>query len=151
MLRQPTPLRAALKQWRNWQRNEGEALGDSLLRSAAEGSACARSAAVASTSAPAIAASAHPSWLLARGASRLASGANAAEPRGFKALLGDLKQLSKFKLSSLVVLTASAGFVAGSGEQLDWAGLAWTSLGTFGAAACANTLNQVGPCARAGD
>lgn len=55
----------------------------------------------------------------------------------------DYKQLSKARLSALVVATASAGFVAGSGEQIDWAGLAWTSLGTFGAAACANALNQV--------
>ena len=58
-------------------------------------------------------------------------------------LINDYKQLSKFKLSSLVVLTASAGFVAGSGDSIDWEGLAWTSLGTFGAAACANTLNQL--------
>ena len=31
----------------------------------------------------------------------------------------------------------------GSGEQVDWGGLAWTALGTFGCAAAANTLNQV--------
>jgi len=57
--------------------------------------------------------------------------------------LKDLKQLSKFRLSALVALTGSAGFVAGSGEQLDWAGLAWTSLGTMGAACSANALNQL--------
>ena len=67
----------------------------------------------------------------------------AAAPRGLKGLIHNYKQLSKFKLSSLVVLTASAGFVAGSGESIDYAQLAWTSLGTFGAAACANTLNQL--------
>lgn len=58
-------------------------------------------------------------------------------------LIQDYKQLSKFKLSSLVVLTASAGFVAASGDVIDYQKLAWTCLGTFGAAACANTLNQV--------
>ncbi|KAG2445604.1 hypothetical protein HXX76_000215 [Chlamydomonas incerta] len=62
---------------------------------------------------------------------------------GIKRLLHDYKQLSKFKLSSLVVLTASAGFVAASGEHIDHAKLGWTCLGTLGAAACANTLNQV--------
>lgn len=42
-----------------------------------------------------------------------------------------------------MVLTSAGGYVAGSGEDIDWAGLGWTALGTFGAAACANTLNQV--------
>lgn len=60
-----------------------------------------------------------------------------------RATVQDFKQLSKFRLSALVALTASAGFVAGSEEHVDLAKLAWTSLGTFGAAACANTLNQV--------
>lgn len=32
---------------------------------------------------------------------------------------------------------------AGSGEVVDWRGLAWASLGTLGCAAAANTLNQV--------
>ncbi len=58
-------------------------------------------------------------------------------------LMQDYKQLSKAKLSALVVLTAAAGFVAGSEDEIDWKKLGWTSLGTFGAAACANTLNQV--------
>ena len=55
----------------------------------------------------------------------------------------DYKQLSKFKLSAFVVLTSAGGYVAGSGEQIDWVGLGWTALGTFGAAACANSLNQI--------
>ncbi len=63
--------------------------------------------------------------------------------RSVRAMLHNYKQLSKAKLSALVVLTASGGFVAGSGEAIDWAGLVWTSLGTFGAAACANALNQL--------
>ncbi len=58
-------------------------------------------------------------------------------------LIHDYKQLSKFKLSSLVVLTASAGFAAASGDAIDYEKLAWTCLGTMGAAACANTLNQI--------
>jgi protoheme IX farnesyltransferase len=58
-------------------------------------------------------------------------------------LVQNYKQLSKAKLSALVVLTGAAGFVAGSEDEIDWAKLGWTSLGTFGAAACANTLNQV--------
>ncbi len=33
--------------------------------------------------------------------------------------------------------------MAGSGEKIDWVALGWTSLGTFGAAACANALNQL--------
>ncbi|CAI5515205.1 unnamed protein product [Closterium sp. Naga37s-1] len=45
--------------------------------------------------------------------------------------------------SLLVVATAAAGFVMGSGDHVDWAGLGWTSLGTFLAAASANTWNQV--------
>lgn len=61
-----------------------------------------------------------------------------------RALLRDYKQLSKLKLSALVVATAGAGFVAGSGERIDWGKLAWTALGTMSCAASANTLNQVG-------
>ncbi|GBF97898.1 hypothetical protein Rsub_10253 [Raphidocelis subcapitata] len=72
--------------------------------------------------------------------------AAAARPRSFgrrvRALLRDYKQLSKAKLSALVVLTAAAGYAGGSDGAIDWAGLAWTSLGTFAAAAAANALNQ---------
>jgi hypothetical protein len=56
--------------------------------------------------------------------------------------LTNLKQLFKLKLSSLVMLTTSAGFVLGSGDEVDLARLAWVSLGTLGAAAAANALNQ---------
>jgi hypothetical protein len=73
----------------------------------------------------------------------LASRASPSLQRSARGLLRDLKQLSKARLSALVVLTAAAGFAAGSGDTLDWAGMAWTCAGTFGAAACANTLNQV--------
>jgi protoheme IX farnesyltransferase len=63
--------------------------------------------------------------------------------RRLKAVINDYKKLSKFRLSALVALTASAGYAAGSGDSIDYAQLAWTSLGTLGAAACANTLNQL--------
>jgi protoheme IX farnesyltransferase len=63
--------------------------------------------------------------------------------RRLKGVLNDYKKLSKFRLSALVALTASAGYAAGSGDSIDCVQLAWTSLGTLGAAACANTLNQL--------
>jgi len=63
--------------------------------------------------------------------------------RRVKACVRDFKQLSKFRLSALVALTASAGFAAGSETSVDYEKLLWTSVGTFGAAACANTLNQL--------
>jgi hypothetical protein len=63
--------------------------------------------------------------------------------RRLRSLVNDYKKLSKFRLSALVALTASAGYAAGSGDSIDYAQLAWTSLGTLGAAACANTLNQL--------
>lgn len=69
--------------------------------------------------------------------------AAAAPPAGWRGLLNNYKQLSKAKLSMFVMFSTSAGFALGSGEAIDWTRLAWTSLGTFGAAACANTLNQV--------
>lgn len=53
------------------------------------------------------------------------------------------KQLSKAKLSLLVVSTAAAGFVAGSGETVEWSKLCWTSIGTMAAASSANALNQI--------
>lgn len=48
--------------------------------------------------------------------------------------------------SLLVVATAAAGFVMGSGEHVDWALCAKTCAGTFLAAASANSFNQVLPC-----
>lgn len=39
-------------------------------------------------------------------------------------------------------VTLSAGNT-GSGEKIDYASLGWTTLGTFAASACANTLNQI--------
>ena len=53
------------------------------------------------------------------------------------------KQLSKARLSALVVASAAGGFVVGSGEKIDWAGLGWTCFGTFACAASANSFNQI--------
>ncbi|OVA04204.1 UbiA prenyltransferase family [Macleaya cordata] len=52
-------------------------------------------------------------------------------------------ELSKARLSMLVVLTSGAGFVLGSGTAIDVAGLCWTCTGTMMVAASASSLNQV--------
>ncbi|MBI1374139.1 MAG: protoheme IX farnesyltransferase [Phycisphaera sp.] len=51
--------------------------------------------------------------------------------------------LSKARLSMLVVITTAVGFVLASGSTIDWLMLLWTVLGTTMAAASANTMNQV--------
>ncbi|KAH0469241.1 hypothetical protein IEQ34_002473 [Dendrobium chrysotoxum] len=52
-------------------------------------------------------------------------------------------ELSKARLSMLVVATSGAGYVLGSGHVIDFAGLCCTCAGTMMVAASANTLNQV--------
>lgn len=52
-------------------------------------------------------------------------------------------ELSKARLSMLVVATSGTGFVLGSGNAIDFAGLCWTCAGTMMVAASANSLNQV--------
>ncbi|XP_078446656.1 cytochrome c oxidase 10 [Wolffia australiana] len=52
-------------------------------------------------------------------------------------------ELSKAKLSLLVVATSGAGFVLGSGTVIDLTGLCCTCAGTMAVAAAANSLNQV--------
>jgi len=77
-------------------------------------------------------------------AAAAAAGAGAAAGKtSVKEWVTIFKQLSKARLSALVVASAAAGFVAGSGEAVDWAKLGWTSFGTFACASAANTLNQV--------
>lgn len=76
-------------------------------------------------------------------AAAAARGNTATPVRRLRQLVRDYKQLSKFRLSGLVVATAAAGYVAGSKERIDWAGLGWTSLGTLLASASANALNQI--------
>ncbi|KAL5569758.1 hypothetical protein UlMin_026333, partial [Ulmus minor] len=52
-------------------------------------------------------------------------------------------ELSKARLSLLVVATSGTGFVLGSGSAVDLSGLLWTCTGTMMVAASANSLNQV--------
>ncbi|KAL2323862.1 hypothetical protein Fmac_022920 [Flemingia macrophylla] len=52
-------------------------------------------------------------------------------------------ELSKARLSMLVVATSGTGFVLGSGSAIDLSALSWTCLGTMMVAASANSLNQV--------
>lgn len=52
-------------------------------------------------------------------------------------------ELSKARLSMLVVATSGAGYVLGSGHVIDFAGLCCTCAGTMMVAASANSLNQV--------
>ncbi|CAN0900440.1 Protoheme IX farnesyltransferase, mitochondrial [Linum grandiflorum] len=51
-------------------------------------------------------------------------------------------ELSKARLSMLVVATSGTGYVLGSGSVIDLAGLCWTCTGTMMVAASANSLNQ---------
>lgn len=52
-------------------------------------------------------------------------------------------ELSKAKLSMLVVATSGAGFVLGSSSVIDFTGLCCTCVGTMMVAASASSLNQV--------
>jgi heme o synthase len=80
----------------------------------------------------------------AAAAVQAASAPAAGTPAAFVSVtLRDLYKLSKGKLSLIVVSTGAAGFVAGSGEAIEWGRLACTCVGTFACSAAANTLNQV--------
>ncbi|CAL5331204.1 unnamed protein product [Camellia sinensis] len=52
-------------------------------------------------------------------------------------------ELSKARLSMLVVATSGTGYVLGSGNAIDYVGLCCTCAGTMMVAASANSLNQV--------
>ncbi|KAK4265681.1 hypothetical protein QN277_026698 [Acacia crassicarpa] len=52
-------------------------------------------------------------------------------------------ELSKARLSMLVVATSGTGFVLGSSNAVDFPALCWTCMGTMMVAASANSLNQV--------
>ncbi|XP_028751628.1 protoheme IX farnesyltransferase, mitochondrial [Neltuma alba] len=52
-------------------------------------------------------------------------------------------ELSKARLSLLVVATSGTGFVLGSSSAVDFPALCWTCMGTMMVAASANSLNQV--------
>ncbi len=52
-------------------------------------------------------------------------------------------ELSKIRLTAMVLITAAVGFILGSQGPLDYARLGWTILGTGLAAAGASALNQL--------
>ncbi|KAK6140584.1 hypothetical protein DH2020_025667 [Rehmannia glutinosa] len=52
-------------------------------------------------------------------------------------------ELSKARLSMLVVATSGTGYILGSGSSIDYLGLCCTCAGTMMVAASANSLNQV--------
>jgi len=58
-------------------------------------------------------------------------------------MMGHYLQLTKARLSALVLLTTAVGFVLGSLETLDWMRLAFTVIGTALAAGCASAINQL--------
>jgi len=58
------------------------------------------------------------------------------------AAVGIYAELTKARLSALVVATTAAGYALGSAGRLDLAGLAWAVLGTSLSALGANGLNQ---------
>ena len=61
----------------------------------------------------------------------------------FLSFLHLIFHLSFMVFSALVVATSGAGYVLGSGNIVDIAGLCFTCTGTMMVAASANTLNQV--------
>lgn len=60
-----------------------------------------------------------------------------------RTLFGSYMQLTKAKLSALVVLTTAVGFILGSEAAISWTALIFTTLGTALAAGCASCLNQI--------
>ena len=60
-----------------------------------------------------------------------------------KGLLGLYCELTKIRLSALVVVTTAVGFILASPLGVDWVTLLWTVLGTTSCACAAASLNQV--------
>jgi protoheme IX farnesyltransferase len=58
-------------------------------------------------------------------------------------LLRSYLELSKIRLTAMVLITAAVGFILGSSGPLDFARLGWTILGTGLAACGASALNQL--------
>jgi len=58
-------------------------------------------------------------------------------------LFSAYSDLTKARLSSLVVLTSGAGFALGSGATIQWSLMLWTMLGTALAAASASIFNEL--------
>jgi len=67
--------------------------------------------------------------------------ATPATPR--RGIIGLYAELTKARLSALVLLTTAVGFVMGKPDSVEWPRLGWTVLGTALAAGCASALNQI--------
>jgi protoheme IX farnesyltransferase len=62
------------------------------------------------------------------------------EQRGLISLYAEL---TKARLSALVLMTTAVGFILASTGSIDWLRLLWTVIGTALAAGCASALNQI--------
>src|SRR5262245_22067612 len=60
-----------------------------------------------------------------------------------RGVVGLYLELTKARLSAMVLLTAAVGFVLGSGDHMDWTKMIWSVVGTALAAGCASALNQI--------
>ena len=62
-----------------------------------------------------------------------------------RALVRAYGELTKFRLSALVLLTTAVGFVMSQphDQPMNWSRLLWTVIGTAFAAGCASALNQI--------
>ena len=60
-----------------------------------------------------------------------------------RSLLGMYMQLTKVRLSALVVLTTAVGFVMASVGPIDWMRLMWVVIGTLLTAGAASVFNQI--------
>lgn len=72
----------------------------------------------------------------------------AAEAARTGGVVRTLSELSKARLTALVLATTAAGFAVAEPFSIDWAKLGWTVLGTGLAAASASMLNQLAEIAR---
>jgi protoheme IX farnesyltransferase len=66
-----------------------------------------------------------------------------AEARFLSGLFRNYSQLTKARLSAMVVLTSGAGFALGSGDTIRWSSMLWVMLGTALAACAANIFNEL--------
>jgi protoheme IX farnesyltransferase len=60
-----------------------------------------------------------------------------------RSLFGSYMQLTKARLSALVLLTTAVGFILGTPGDIDWMALIFTTIGTALAAGCASSFNQI--------
>jgi protoheme IX farnesyltransferase len=67
-----------------------------------------------------------------------------------RGLISQYLELTKARLSALVLVTTGVGFVLASDQAIDWTRMLWTMLGTALCAGCANALNQLWEIGRDG-